>query len=76
MTNKGGRRVHFLSETLEWAEYDGDLKVLKLKFKKGGVYRYEAVPPRVFRGLLEAPSKGRYFHDSIDQKYEFEKLKP
>jgi hypothetical protein len=49
--------------------YDEDHAVLEIEFVTGHVYRYHAVPKRDWQGLMEAPSKGRYFDAHIRDKY-------
>lgn len=38
---------------------------LSLQFKSGYVAVYKGVPLTVWEGMLEAPSKGVYFHRSV-----------
>ncbi len=59
------------SQNLSEAEYDPFMRVLTLRFKKGGVYEYIDVDKSVFEELQEASSAGRYFHSSIKGKFEF-----
>lgn len=59
------------STNLLKAEYDPSMEVLTLHFRKGGVYEYIEVDRKVYDGLLEAKSAGRYFHTDIKGKYEF-----
>ncbi|EGF11154.1 hypothetical protein HMPREF9123_1113 [Neisseria bacilliformis ATCC BAA-1200] len=42
---------------------------LEIQFKNGRRYRYFDVPEAVFVQLLQAPSKGRYFHRHIKNNY-------
>jgi hypothetical protein len=49
--------------------YDAEHSTLEIEFRSGHVYDYFAVPRAVFRGLLEAPSKGRFFHEAIERTY-------
>ena len=39
--------------------------VLSLKFQTGSIYRYYGVPASVYKEMLNAPSKGKYFSDNI-----------
>jgi hypothetical protein len=54
--------------------YDRIHHVLELEFRTGDIYRYFAVPRRVFHDLLEAKSKGRFFHERIDRVYPVERI--
>jgi hypothetical protein len=38
---------------------------LTVRFRRGTVYRYFAVPRSIFEAFLTAPSKGAYFTDRI-----------
>lgn len=40
--------------------YQPDLAYLWVRFKSGGVYLYEQVPPGIWHGFLAVPSKGQY----------------
>jgi len=52
-------------------EYDAEGRRLRIHFVDGGWYTYLRVPAAVFRGLLAAPSKGRYFHAAIKDRFAF-----
>lgn len=43
--------------------------VLEVEFHDGGVYQYSNVPEHVYKGLMNAHSKGGYFHDYIRDVY-------
>lgn len=49
---------------------------LRIKFKSGGEYEYEAVPDEIFQNFMKADSKGKYFHAGIFSKYKFRKIEP
>ena len=48
--------------------------VLRIYYNNGRIYDYYAVPKDVFENFLKAESKGKYFWQNIDKKYEFEKV--
>ncbi len=48
---------------------------LYICFNKGGIYAYYGVPQNVYLGLMQASSKGRFFHQNIKKNYKYEKLK-
>jgi len=50
---------------------DGHLSQLQVVFTSGRVYCYQGVPPEVFRGLLEAESKGQYMRAHIIDVYPY-----
>jgi RimJ/RimL family protein N-acetyltransferase len=51
--------------------YDAPHAKLAIEFRSGQVYEYFAVPRRVFEGLRDAESKGRFFRTEIDGVYPF-----
>lgn len=53
------------STTLATVAYDEARKLLQLEFCSRAVYLYFGVPATVYQALLDAPSKGRYFNQSI-----------
>ena len=48
---------------------------LYIAFKSGGLFSYSNVPESVFHGLLNAPSKGRYFHAYINKCYAYTRIR-
>jgi hypothetical protein len=63
------KRQPLRSSVLSSAGYDPETAMLELEFTSGDVYRYFAVPPSVFRALLEAASPGAYFNTAISDRY-------
>jgi hypothetical protein len=59
------------STAIDEVAYDAASRDLTICFVHGGCYTYLDVPARVARGLLAAPSHGRYFHDHIRDRYAF-----
>jgi hypothetical protein len=47
---------------------------LDTEFVSGRVYRYQAVPEPVARGLAEARSKGGYFNRRVRDRFACERL--
>lgn len=62
------------STSLRTAGYDAARRILDVEFHTGRLYRYFAVPQEVYTGLLQAPSKGRYYNAVIRDHYEYERL--
>lgn len=62
------------STAIRQIEYDGYHGKLKVRFEDGGLYVYVGVPDAVYRAFVEAPSKGRYFHDEIRDCYPFNRV--
>jgi hypothetical protein len=63
------RRRSVSSSSVSSVGYDPKTRTLELEFHSGSVYEYSEVPPEVFQGLMEAPSKGRYFANEIRGQY-------
>ena len=57
------------STTLATVAYDEAQELLQLEFCSRAVYLYFGVPSAVHQGLLDAPSKGRYFNRSIRGRF-------
>ena len=62
------------SSNLVSVGYDGDTAMLEIEFKGNSVYQYFDVPEMVYRGLMQASSKGVYFHANIRDRYRYAKL--
>ena len=63
------KRQSLRSSVLRSAGYDPATAVLELEFTSGDVYRYFAVPPSVFRALVDHDSPGAYFNQNISDRY-------
>jgi hypothetical protein len=48
--------------------------VLEVELQSGPIYRYFDVPLSVYEALMSAPSKGRYFDDNVQGKYEHRQI--
>ncbi len=59
------------SSVLSSARYDPDQRLLEIEFRTGRIYRYFNVPMEVFRDLLQAQSKGRFFNRFIRDNYQY-----
>jgi hypothetical protein len=59
------------STTLATVAYDESRKLLQLEFCSQAVYLYFGVPAAVHQALLGAPSKGRYFNQTIRGRFPF-----
>jgi hypothetical protein len=55
--------------------YNVERQVLEVVFNSGGIYRYLDVPPDIYKGLLEASSKGRFMWDHIFNLFPYEQLR-
>jgi hypothetical protein len=43
--------------------------LLEIEFTNGAIYRYVDVPPSVYRDLISAESKARYYDSNIKRNY-------
>jgi hypothetical protein len=43
--------------------------ILEIEFVNGAIYRYRDVPPSVYRDLMSAKSKARFYDFNIKKKY-------
>ena len=72
------QRVSVVSSNITRVGYDEDEKVLEVMFNDGGVYRYVDVEPGTWENLQEVieegGSVGRWFHSTIKDSFEFEKV--
>lgn len=57
------------------SEIDYDGTDLTIAFNNGRVYVYENVPASVYEGLANADSKGQYFHESVNGRYNYSRVK-
>jgi hypothetical protein len=73
---KGGvaymRMIPVDSSNLSSVGYENG--TLYISFNNGGTYYYTGVPEFVFEDLLNAPSKGKYFHANIKNSYPYGRL--
>jgi hypothetical protein len=54
--------------------YDEDAQTMEIEFKEGRVYQYFDVPKHVYHALMQADSRGQYFHQSIRGFYRYARV--
>lgn len=54
--------------------YDSKTRTLEVVFNSGKTYLYYDVPPKVYKGLMAAESKGQYMRAFIIDEYEWAPL--
>jgi hypothetical protein len=59
------------STTLAAVAYDAPGQILHLQFHAGATYRYCGVPLLIYRALMDAPSKGKQFHQTIRGRFPY-----
>jgi len=57
------------SSAIRRVGYDPSTRRMKIVFAQGHDYDFCNVPPGIYRELLEAASKGRYYNDNIKDRY-------
>lgn len=63
------------SSNLRSVGYDPTTRTMEVEFRNGSIYEYDDVPEHVYRDLMQASSKGSYFHESIRSSYRYRQLK-
>ena len=61
------------SSTISEINYDG--KLLTVTFNNGSEYVYEGVPAKIYEDFFKAESKGKYFHENINYRYNYSRIK-
>jgi hypothetical protein len=59
------------STTIATVVYDEAQELLQLEFCSRAIYLYFGVPAAVHQALLDAPSKGRYFNQTIRGEFPY-----
>ena len=62
--------VTVTSSRLDAVMYEPNRRVLSVRFKNGAESSYQGVEPEIARGLIKAPSPGRFFADNIKGRYD------
>jgi hypothetical protein len=68
-------RVDFESKILAWARYRPDVGLLQVGLRTGKTYNYFGVPADIYRDLLAAESKGRYFNQHIRNAFRYQQVR-
>lgn len=64
------RWIDVESSMISAVRYDRSAKALDVIFNSGAMWRYEDVPPSVYKGLMDSGSKGSYMRYAIIGEYE------
>lgn len=59
------------SSTIARIGYDDESLTLSVEFKTSGLYNYFDVPPQVFEGMRDAPSRGQYLAQQVKGNYRY-----
>lgn len=63
------QRTPVASSLVASVGYVPEYKVLEIEFQDGRSYQYFGVPERIYKGLMAAESRGRYFNERIRDAY-------
>jgi hypothetical protein len=69
-------RERVASKVIASIGYSKRLHVLEIEFVNRAVYRYVQVPPSVYRDLMAAESKARYYDTNIKGNYPSVRVRP
>jgi len=69
-------RTSVSSKVIASIGYSKRLHILEIEFVNGAVYRYLEVAPSVYRELIAADSKARYYDTSIKGSYPSVRVRP
>lgn len=67
-------RIPVTSKNIHSIGYDPQSATLEVEFKSGDVYQYFNVPEHLYRGLMNAASKGQFLNDYIKHNYRYQKI--
>jgi hypothetical protein len=68
------QRMLVISSMIRSVAYDERHSLLEIEFTSGKIYQYESVPEEVYRGLMSAGSKGRYFEKHINGRFRYSQM--
>jgi hypothetical protein len=69
-------RTAVTSKVIASVGYSKRRHILEIEFGNGAVYRYLQIPPSVYRDLLAAQSKARYYDTNIKGNYPSMRVRP
>jgi KTSC domain-containing protein len=69
-------RQHVQSSALASIGYSKRLHILEIEFVNGAIYRYDEIPPSVYRELMSTDSKARYYDTNIKGNYRSVRVRP
>lgn len=68
-------RIAVRSRDIAIVGYDPVASKLEITFRNGGVYRYSSVPEEIYKGLMTAPSQGKFFDHNIKHRYHYLRIR-
>lgn len=73
MEKQALKRIQVDSSMIKSVGHSFPRRMLEIEFKDGSVYRYKGVKKQIFKDMLHADSKGKYFHSMIKKNYPYKK---
>jgi hypothetical protein len=68
-------RIPVNSSNIYSVGYDKTYKILEIEFHSGGIYQYSNISYDIYNQLMNASSKGQFFHRFIRDKYPTKKIR-
>ena len=68
------QRYSVASSNLASVGYDPATQTLEIEFLSRSVYQYYNVPENIYRQLMAAGSKGKFFHQYIRNVYPYSRV--
>ena len=62
------------SSMIKEIDYKESEKILLIRFNTGKIYQYLGVEKQIFDDMLKAESVGKFFNQTIKNKFEFKPL--
>lgn len=62
------------SSTIVRIGYDAEAQIMTVEFQKSGTYNYFDIPPHIFEGIRNAPSKGQYLAQQVKGSYRYARV--
>ncbi|MGI8891365.1 MAG: KTSC domain-containing protein [Chthoniobacterales bacterium] len=69
------RRIPVHSSNVTSLGYSRGLHALEIEFARGAIYRFQNVPPHVYRDFLASKSKGHFVAENIRGHYDFRRMR-
>jgi hypothetical protein len=65
------QRQYIDSPEITSAGYDVETSVMEIAFTNGTVFQYLDVPAEIYEGLMRSATPGKFFAQSIKNKFKF-----
>ncbi len=67
-------RIPVQSSNIASIGYDENTSTLEIEFLNNSIYQYFDVPQHIYRGLIQADSKGQFLAQNIKGVYRYSKV--